>query len=100
LKKKLTIWNYLKPIWEGRDNKPSGKRILGILLILFSCFLSIQGINKTPDDLAGVAIIVTPFLAGGLAFWGITEWSNVIQSKDRKDRNKLNLDDLKPPDYD
>lgn len=70
----IKFLRYLRPIWEGSDNKPSGKRILGIFLIISGVRIAYYGVTNCLDKIDSIIGLVATLLGGGLAFWGITAY--------------------------
>lgn len=74
----------------GEDNKLSGKRILGSLLILSGIYLGYYGVKYRFDHLDPVTMLVGVFFGAGLAFWGITTWSTLKTMQSNKSDNENN----------
>jgi len=91
-KKLKKAYRDLRHIFEGKDGKLSGKRILGTLLILCGIHIGWHGVVNCTDSLADIVMMVGTFFGAGLAMWGITSWDNRMQEKmnlENPSRNQL-----------
>lgn len=75
-------------ILKGKDNKFSGKRVLGTILILTGIHIGYYGIFKD-KDLSDIAMLCGTFFGAGLALWGITAWAT-------NNRERIELDETNP----
>lgn len=77
--------NYIIHPLEGNDGKLSGKRLLGTLLVLYGIKMAWHGVAYCMEHLPDITMLVGTLLGAGLAFWGITEWGRVQDTKNSTD---------------
>lgn len=77
-------------ILKGKDNRFSGKRVLGTILILAGIHIGYYGLFKN-SDLSQIAMLCGTYFGAGLAMWGITAWTN-----NQQDQIISNVDETNP----
>lgn len=90
-----TLWKhlvrfigYLRPVIEGTDNKPSGKRLLAYFFALIAVHIAVVSVGEEKLN------IINAFLLACGAFFGLTAWQTI--QTNRHDTKKP--DSTTPPD--
>lgn len=84
----MKILNYLRPIWEGADNKPSIRRILAIGVFI-GIFRMVERSYREPAYILNNDVLVT-LTATMVLLLGIVTVSNLIEFFAKKDNIKIN----------